>query len=42
MNAYAQTNIQLLNQLRAEGYATPELARIRDVYKLTVVFQIWI
>jgi (p)ppGpp synthase/HD superfamily hydrolase len=35
MNAYAQTNIQLLNQLRAEGYATPELARIRDVYKLT-------
>jgi (p)ppGpp synthase/HD superfamily hydrolase len=37
MHAYAQTNIQLLNQLRAGGYATAELARIRDVYEFAML-----
>src|SRR6266496_2989813 len=31
---YAQTNIQLLDQLRREGYAKAELTLIRNAYEL--------
>ena len=33
---YAQTNIQLFNQLQREGYSDAELALVRNAYELTV------
>jgi (p)ppGpp synthase/HD superfamily hydrolase len=36
MRSYAQTNIQLFNQLRREGYSTTELNLIRDAYELAM------
>lgn len=36
MHSFAQTNIQLFNQLRAEGYSSNDLSRIRDAYQLTM------
>ena len=33
MHAYAQTNVQLFNQLRAEGYSKEERALISDTYE---------
>lgn len=33
---YAQTNIQLFNQLRREGYSDAELALLRNAYELTL------
>jgi uncharacterized protein DUF6817 len=36
MHAYAQTNIQLFNQLRRDGYSDAELGRVRDTYKLAM------
>ncbi|MBD1841394.1 hypothetical protein H6F78_12135 [Coleofasciculus sp. FACHB-64] len=36
MHSFAQTNIQLFNQLRAEGYSSNDINRIRDAYQLTM------
>lgn len=36
MRPYAQTLLQLLNELRHAGYATPELLRVRRAYDLAV------
>ena len=36
MHSFAQTNIQLFNQLRAEGYSSTDVSRIRDAYQLTM------
>src|SRR5437867_665839 len=33
---YAQTNIQLFNQLQREGYSNAELSLIRDAYELAM------
>jgi gluconolactonase len=37
MQSYAQTNIQLFNQLRREGYSNTDLSFIRDAYELAMV-----
>lgn len=37
MHSYAQTNIQLFNQLRREGYSNTDLSFIRDAYELAMV-----
>jgi len=36
MHAYAQTNVQLFNQLRSEGYSDNEPAFIRDAYEFAM------
>lgn len=36
MPSYAQTNLQLYNQLRAEGFSEEDRTRIRDGYALTM------
>lgn len=36
MHSYAQTNIQLLNQLRCDGYSNTELESIYSAYKLVM------
>jgi len=36
MRSYAQTNIQLFNQLRREGYSSTDLNLIRDAYELAM------
>lgn len=36
MHQYAQTNLQLFNQLRLNGYSNTELACIFNAYKLVV------
>ena len=33
MHAYAQTNVQLFNQLRSEGYSKKDLSFISDTYE---------
>jgi hypothetical protein len=37
VKSYAQTNIQLFNQLQAAGYAHADLVRVRDAYGLAMV-----
>ena len=37
MHSYAQTNIQLFNQLRREGYSRADLDLVRDAYELAMV-----
>jgi gluconolactonase len=37
MSSYAQTNLQLFNQLRGLGYGKADLALIRDAYELAMV-----
>ena len=37
MHSYAQTNIQLFNQLRREGYSNADLSLVRDGYELAMV-----
>lgn len=37
MHSYARTNVQLLNQLRRDGYSSTELGCIRDAYELAMV-----
>jgi gluconolactonase len=37
MHSYAQTNIQLFNQLRLEGYSRPDLDLVRHAYELAMV-----
>ena len=34
--SYAQTNIQLFNQLRAEGYSQRDMSLVRDAYELAM------
>jgi (p)ppGpp synthase/HD superfamily hydrolase len=34
MRAYAQTNLQLFDELRREGYSDRDVARVRDAYEL--------
>ena len=34
---YAQTNIQLFNQLRRDGYSKTDLDLVRDAYELAMV-----
>lgn len=36
MHSFAQTNIQLFNQLRSEGYPNTDITCIRDAYQLTI------
>jgi (p)ppGpp synthase/HD superfamily hydrolase len=36
MSSYAQTNLQLFNQLRSSGYARAELSLVRDAYELAM------
>jgi (p)ppGpp synthase/HD superfamily hydrolase len=36
MHAYAQTNVQLFNQLRSEGYSDKERALVRDAYEFAI------
>lgn len=36
MGSYAQTNIQLFNQLRDEGYSAQDVARLRAVYEFAL------
>jgi hypothetical protein len=36
VNSYAQTNIQLFNQLRDDNYSDQEVARIRSVYEFAM------
>ena len=36
MHSYAQTNIQLFNQLRHGGYSNTELSLVRDAYELAM------
>ena len=38
MHSCAQTNIQLFNQLRHDGYSTADLNFVRDAYELAMVF----
>jgi len=38
MQSYAQTNIQLFNQLRREGYSNTDLSLVRDAYELAMGF----
>ena len=37
MHYYAQTNIQLFNQLRRDGYSRADLDLVRDGYELALV-----
>jgi len=37
MHSYAQTNLQLFNQLRRDGYSKVDLNLIRDAYELAMV-----
>ncbi len=37
MQPYAQTNLQLFNQLRREGYSNTDLSFVRDACELTIV-----
>jgi (p)ppGpp synthase/HD superfamily hydrolase len=37
MHSYAQTNLQLFNQLRRDGYSKADLELVRDAYELTMV-----
>ena len=32
MHSYAQTNVQLFNQLRSEGYSKQDRERVREAY----------
>src|SRR5437870_2755825 len=36
MHSYAQTNLQLFNQLRRDGYSHTDLSFIRDAYELAM------
>jgi (p)ppGpp synthase/HD superfamily hydrolase len=36
MHAYAQTNVQLFNQLRSEGYSQKDRERIREAYEFAM------
>lgn len=36
MHAYAQTNVQLFNQLRVEGYSKKERERVREAYEFAM------
>jgi len=36
LRSYAQTNIQLFNQLRREGYSNEEIGYVRDAYELAL------
>ncbi len=36
MHSYAQTNVQLFNQLRYEGYSNNEIERVRQVYEFAM------
>ncbi len=38
MHPYAQTNLQLFNQLRGDGYSRTDLGLVRDAYELAMVF----
>ena len=38
MHSYAQTNIQLFNQLRRDGYSKANLDLVRNAYELAMVF----
>jgi gluconolactonase len=37
MHSYAQTNIQLFNQLRRDGYSNTDLSLVRDAYELAML-----
>ncbi len=37
MHSYAQTNMQLFNQLRRDGYSNGDLGLVRDAYELAMV-----
>ncbi len=37
MHSYAQTNIQLFNQLRQDGYSDADLILVRNAYELAMV-----
>src|SRR6266849_8827294 len=37
MHAYAQTNIQLFNQLCRDGYSNTDLSLVRDAYELAML-----
>jgi len=37
MHSYAQTNIQLFNQLRRDGYSDADMRLVRDAYELAMV-----
>jgi (p)ppGpp synthase/HD superfamily hydrolase len=36
MHSYAQTNVQLLNQLRSEGYSKQDRERVREAYEFAM------
>jgi UDP-N-acetylmuramyl pentapeptide synthase len=36
MHAYAQTNVQLFNQLRSEGYSKNDRERVREAYEFAI------
>jgi gluconolactonase len=36
MHSYAQTNLQLFNQLRTDGYSSPDLDLVYDAYQLAM------
>jgi (p)ppGpp synthase/HD superfamily hydrolase len=36
MHGYAQTNVQLLNQLRSDGYPEKDRERVREAYELAI------
>ena len=36
MHRYAQTNIQLYNQLQQQGYSVQELVQVRSTYELGI------
>jgi gluconolactonase len=38
MHSYAQTNLQLFNQLRRDGYSKADLDLVRDAYELAMIF----
>src|SRR6058998_140988 len=37
MHPYAQTGVQLFNQLRRDGYSTTDLSFVHDAYELAIV-----
>src|SRR5688572_20530292 len=37
VHSYAQTNIQLFNQLRGDGYSKADLGLVRDAYELAML-----
>src|SRR5262249_46303721 len=37
MQSYAQTNLQLFNQLRSEGYSSADLDLVRNAYQLAML-----